>query len=56
MAHTQRLRGIANQMNRVADEARANAVAAEDVLAQIEDREARQRNRALAGSPAAVRR
>ncbi len=41
MPHAKRLQGIVKQMNRVADEASANRIKAEDVLAQIEDREAR---------------
>ncbi len=45
MPHAKRLQGIVKQMTRVADEARANAIKAEDVLAQIEDREDRRNAR-----------
>lgn len=46
MPHAKRLQGIVKQMNRVADEASAKRIQAEDVLAQIEDREARRQARA----------
>lgn len=45
MPHAKRLQGVVKQMNRVADEASANRVKAEDVLAQIEDREDRRNAR-----------
>ncbi len=54
MAHAERLRGIAAQMQRVADEARRNAVAAEDTLTQIEDRERRRAERQAGNVPPAV--
>ncbi len=45
MPHAKRLQGIVKQMTRVADEASANRIKAEDVLAQIEDREDRRNAR-----------
>lgn len=55
MAHAERLKGIAAQMQRVADEARKNAVAAEDTLAQVEVRERRRTARQQPGNvPSAV--
>ncbi len=55
MAHAERLKGIAAQMQRVADEARKNAVTAEDTLAQLEDRERRRTARQQPGNvPPAV--
>lgn len=39
--HNMRLQKAVTDMNRIADEASANAVEAENVLADIEDREAR---------------
>ncbi len=45
MPHAKRLAKAVADMNRIADEATANQVAAELVLAEIEDREARRNAR-----------
>lgn len=53
MSQAKRLQKVVADMNRVADEASANQVAAEDVLTEIEDREARRNARQ--SRPAAMR-
>lgn len=53
MLQAKRLQKVVADMNRIADEASANAVEAENVLAQIEDREARRAARRVL--PAAMR-
>lgn len=47
MSQAKRLQKAVADMSRIADEASANAVEAETVLAEIEDREARRRARVV---------
>jgi hypothetical protein len=56
MPHAKRLQGVATAMQRVVDEVRSNAVAAEDALAEVEDRERRRTERTMANAPAALAR
>ncbi len=52
MSHARRVNAVVASMRKVSDQAQANALAAEDVLTALEDREARRSTREASGASA----